>query len=268
MAAPGSLSAPTMAAHPARPATAAAAAAPALRTPLRHHFESIPAGWRELAAAFAASADCEALCRFVDGRVTAGATVYPELPLAALQATALEQVGVVILGQDPYHGPGQAHGLAFSVRDGVRAPPSLRNILGEVACDCSCARGASVNLQRWARQGVLLLNAVLTVEQGAPGSHARRGWETFTAALVAQLAADGRPKAFLLWGLQAQAFGPRIVAAGHQHAILKANHPSPLSARRGPAPFIGCRHFSQANDFLVQRGRPAVDWCAAPERPA
>jgi uracil-DNA glycosylase len=235
---------------------------PVLRTPLRQHFESIPADWRDAAASFAASAECDALCRFVDGRVAAGATVYPDLPLAALQATALAQVRVVILGQDPYHGPGQAHGLAFSVRDGLRAPPSLRNILGEVARDCSCACGASVNLQRWASQGVLLLNAVLTVEQGAPGSHARRGWETFTCGLVDRLAADDRPKAFLLWGLQAQAVGPRIAAAQRGHAILTSNHPSPLSARRGPAPFIGCGHFSQANAFLVGHGRPAVDWCA------
>jgi uracil-DNA glycosylase len=238
-----------------------AEAAAALRTPLRTHFESIPPAWRAAAASFADSAEFEALCRFVDGQVAAGATVYPDSPLAALHATPLPDVRVIILGQDPYHGPGQAHGLAFSVRDGVKAPPSLRNILGEVARDCACARGGAVNLQRWARQGVLLLNAVLTVEQGTPGSHARRGWETFTAGLVSQLAADEGPKAFLLWGLQAQALEPRIVAAQRGHAVLKANHPSPLSARRGPAPFIGCGHFSQANAFLAAHGRPAVDWC-------
>jgi uracil-DNA glycosylase len=168
---------------------------------------------------------------------------------------------VVILGQDPYHGPGQAHGLAFSVTDGVRPPPSLRNIFLELRADLGCVAPDSGNLERWARQGVLLLNAVLTVEDSRPGSHAGKGWEQLSDALVTALAQDAAPKAFLLWGAQAQAKRPLIDAARRDHGVYVANHPSPLSARRPPIPFLGCRHFSRANDFLAQHGRGRVDWC-------
>lgn len=241
------------------------AAARCLRAPLRSHFDAMPAAWAQVAGDFGASEACESLCRFVDGRVAAGAIVYPERPLAALEATAPAEARVVILGQDPYHGPGQAHGLAFSVPEGTRAPPSLRNILAEVARDCACSSAAAVNLQRWARQGVLLLNAVLTVEKDRPASHARQGWEPFTSAIVAALARDPAPRAFLLWGLQAQALAAIIESnrSGGRSGILilRANHPSPLSARRAPVPFIGCAHFSQANAFLSAHGRAPVDWC-------
>lgn len=219
-------------------------------------------GWAPLFVAFLASSHGGELTRFLDTRRAAGAAIYPPAPLRALELTSFDDVRVVILGQDPYHGAGQAHGLAFSVPDGVRPPPSLRNIFLELQRDCGCAVPASGNLERWAWQGVLLLNAVLTVEDGAPGSHAGRGWEAFTDAVVDALARTAQPKAFLLWGAQAQAKRALIEAAGRPHAVLAANHPSPLSARRPPLPFLGCGHFTQANDFLARHGRGAVDWCA------
>jgi uracil-DNA glycosylase len=218
-------------------------------------------GWRPLAEAFFSSPSGQALDRFVSARLDAGATVYPPAPLRALELTPLADVRVVILGQDPYHGAGQAHGLAFSVPDGVRPPPSLRNIFLELARDCGCAVPASGSLERWAQQGVLLLNAVMTVEDGAPGSHAKQGWEVFTDRLVAALAQDAAPKAFLLWGAYAQAKAALIESSGQGHAVLQANHPSPLSARRPPLPFLGCAHFSRANAFLEARGRGRIDWC-------
>jgi uracil-DNA glycosylase len=191
----------------------------------------------------------------------AGTPTYPSEPLRALQLTPFEEVRVVILGQDPYHGPGQAHGLAFSVPHGVALPPSLRNIFKELQRDCGCREQYSGNLESWARQGVLLLNAVLTVESGRPASHARRGWEQLTDALIAALARDPVPKVFLLWGAHAQAKEALIAQAGGPHLVLLANHPSPLSARRPPVPFLGCGHFSAANRFLRSQGRGEIEWC-------
>ena len=235
-----------------------------MRAPiLAAQFEALAPEWRAASEAFIGSAAFEQLCGFVDGRIQSGAIVLPPRPLAALEIVAPGAVRVVIVGQDPYHGAGQAHGLAFSVPEGVPAPPSLRNILDEVARDCRCARAAPVCLQRWARQGVLLLNAALTVEQDQPASHARRGWEQFTSRLIEALARERAPKAFLLWGAHAQALQPAIARASHAHCVLRANHPSPLSARRGPSPFVGCSHFSAANEFLRSRGRGAIDWCAS-----
>jgi uracil-DNA glycosylase len=232
-----------------------------LQLPLAAHIETLPAGWQELVAQFAASAAGASLQAFLAARVAAGATIYPSRPLRALELTPPEAVRAVILGQDPYHGAGQAHGLAFSVPDGVRPPPSLRNIFLELRRDLGCAPPASGNLERWARQGVLLLNAVLTVEDGRPGAHAGRGWEALTDAVVGALAGDRSPKAFLLWGAQAQARRATIEAVGAPHLVLAANHPSPLSARRPPLPFLGCGHFARANAFLAAAGRGAVDWC-------
>jgi uracil-DNA glycosylase len=232
-----------------------------LRAPLAAHFDALPDRWHALSAPFLASATFDRLCRFVDARLEAGAIVLPPRPLAALDSALPEDVRVVIVGQDPYHGAGQAHGLAFSVPEGVRAPPSLRNILGEVARDCGCA--GPVSLGPWARQGVLLLNSVLTVELDQPASHARHGWEEFTFGLVDALASEPSPKVFLLWGAHAQQLQPAIARAGAAHRVLLANHPSPLSARRGPVPFIGCAHFSAANEFLQAHGRGRIDWCAA-----
>ncbi len=224
----------------------------------------LAAGWRKTVDAFFASAQGAALAQFVDARRAAGATVYPPQPLHALELTALSDVRVVILGQDPYHGPGQAQGLAFSVPEGVRVPPSLRNIFVELSRDLGCAPPPHGNLTGWARQGVLLLNTVMTVEQGQPASHAKRGWETLTDRLIGMLAADAAPKVFLLWGAPAQARRALIaqaVIAADRHAVLSANHPSPLSARRPPVPFIGCGHFSAANAFLDTRGRGRIEWC-------
>jgi uracil-DNA glycosylase len=217
-------------------------------------------GWRPLVDGFLAGPRGAALLAFLEQRRAAGAQIYPPDPLRALKLTPPETVRVVILGQDPYHGAGQAHGLAFSVPDGVRPPPSLRNLFLELRDDLRCAVPATGNLEHWARQGVLLLNAVLTVEESQPGSHAGRGWEQLTEQLIVALASDAAPKVFLLWGVYAQAKAEQIQACGGAHAVLLANHPSPLSARRAPRPFLGCRHFSQANAFLAARGRGTVDW--------
>jgi uracil-DNA glycosylase len=217
-------------------------------------------GWRASVDAFLASNDGERVARFLDERRQAGAVIYPPQPFTALMLTPFDAVRVVILGQDPYHGPSQAHGLAFSVPPGVRPPPSLRNIFLELQRDLGGAPPSDGSLERWARQGVLLLNAVLTVEDGSPGAHARLGWESLTTTLLARLAGDARPKVFMLWGAQAQAQARRA-EVGEPHLVLEANHPSPLSARRPPAPFLGCRHFSRANEFLAAHNRGVIDWC-------
>ena len=235
-----------------------------LAAPLAAQFDALPDPWRAASAPFLRSAAFHQLCRFVDARLQAGATVFPPQPLSALSGARPADVRVVILGQDPYHGAGQAHGLAFSVRDGVPAPPSLRNILQEVRRDCGCKSTGAVCLQRWARQGVLLLNTVLTVKQDQPASHARHGWEGFTAGLIEALACEPAPKVFLLWGAQAQLQRSAIARGAGSHRVLLANHPSPLSARRGSMPFIGCGHFSAANAFLASSGRSVIDWCANP----
>jgi uracil-DNA glycosylase len=165
---------------------------------------------------------------------------------------------VVIVGQDPYHGPGQAQGLAFSVPAGVRIPPSLRNIFKELQRDRGLAPPASGDLTPWARRGVLLTNTSLTVEDGRAASHAGRGWEALTRAILHRVAEHPRPKVFMLWGAHAQTFAEPIAAAHPQHLLLAANHPSPLSATRGPVPFIGCGHFGRASAFL------AADTTSAP----
>ncbi|GAB4470738.1 MAG: uracil-DNA glycosylase [Burkholderiaceae bacterium] len=233
-----------------------------LRLPLGTHLDVLGADWRALVQDFLVSEAGQALQRFLAARAASGATIYPPRPLRALELTPLAEVRVVIVGQDPYHGPGQAHGLAFSVPDGVRPPPSLRNIFFELKSDVGCPIPTSGNLERWARQGVLLLNAVFTVEAGQPGSHANRGWERLSESVLERVAVDERPKAFLLWGALAQAQRERIEARGPRHLVLAANHPSPLAARRPPTPFLGCRHFSKANEFLQRHGRGVIDWCA------
>ena len=219
---------------------------------------NLAVGWRDPVEAFLASEGGGRLGRFLDERRNAGASIYPPQPFAALALTPFDTVRVVILGQDPYHGAGQAHGLAFSVPPGVKPPPSLRNIFLELQRDLGCAPTSSGSLEHWARQGVLLLNAVLTVEDGSPGAHAGRGWEALTADLLRRLADDARPKVFMLWGALAQA---RRAGIGEPHLVLEANHPSPLSARRPPVPFLGCGHFSRANAFLEAKGRGKIEWC-------
>ena len=228
---------------------------------LRSHFASLPEAWQERLATPLAADATRALVDFVDARVATGCAVFPSQPLAALQACAPQDVRVVVLGQDPYHGAGQAHGFAFSVPDGVRPPPSLRNIFIELGRDCGCPSLRSGSLLAWSRLGVLLLNTVLTVEQGRPGSHAGRGWEFVTDAIIDAIAAMPTPKVFLLWGAQAQSKRARIQAAAAPNLVLCANHPSPLSARRPPVPFLGCAHFSQANRYLVAQGLAPVNWC-------
>jgi len=215
-------------------------------------------GWTALVESFFLTREGKELRAFVEARRSAGAAIFPPQPLRALTLTPFDKVRVVILGQDPYHGEGQAHGLAFSVPQGTKVPPSLRNIFAELQRDLGCTPPVDGTLERWAQQGVLLLNAVFTVERGAPGSHARKGWETLTSMLLDALVADQRPKVFMLWGTIAQAWRASIT---EPHLILQANHPSPLSARRPPIPFLGCGHFSQANVFLQQHGRGQIDWC-------
>lgn len=235
-----------------------------LRLPLSMHLDALPADWRPLVQVFFASKEGQSLQHFLAVRAAAGATIYPPRPLHALELTPLHEVRAVVVGQDPYHGPGQAHGLAFSVPDVVAPPPSLRNIFLELKSDLGCRIPTSGNLERWARQGVLLLNAVFTVEEGKAGAHAKRGWERLSESVIERLAADEGPKVFLLWGAFAQAQRALIEAKGGRHLVLAANHPSPLSARRPPVPFFGCKHFSKANEFLEQRGRGSIDWCGGP----
>lgn len=198
---------------------------------------------------------------FLSAERAAGKAIYPRPRdwFAALDATPPDAVRVVILGQDPYHGPGQAHGLCFSVQPGVRVPPSLVNIYKELASDLGIVPPRHGHLTHWAAQGVLLLNAVLTVEAGQAASHQGRGWERFTDAVVAAVAARPRPTVFLLWGSHAQRKAAAVpgLGAGSPHLVLRAPHPSPLSAHTG---FLGCRHFSQANAFLLAQGRGEIEW--------
>lgn len=221
--------------------------------------------WQPVLAPFFASASGQRLGQYIEARLAAGATIYPPHPLRALELTALAEVKVVILGQDPYHGPGQAEGLAFSVAPGVRLPPSLRNIYLELARDPALApwqAPADGSLVPWARQGVLLLNTCLTVEDGQPASHASQGWEVLTDQLIRAVLQRAAPVVFLLWGAHAQRAAAAAGLGGPDasHLVLTANHPSPLSARRGPQPFLGCGHFSRANAFLQGQGLPAIRW--------
>ncbi|MEX8492753.1 uracil-DNA glycosylase [Sphaerotilus sp.] len=231
-----------------------------LTRPLAEALADVAPGWTDLVAAFVASPCGTALCRVVDARVAAGAEVYPARPLRALEALTPQQVRVVILGQDPYHGPGEAEGLAFSVADGVKIPPSLRNIRQELAADLGLALPVSGSLRAWAGQGALLLNTSLTVERDRPASHAKLGWQALTDALIDRVAAQPHPKVFMLWGVHAQAKGPRIGQAGGANLILAANHPSPLAARRPPVPFVGSRPFSTANAWLTTQSCAPIDW--------
>ena len=231
----------------------------ALAQPLAHVLDRAPASWRPVVEQWRASSSGRRLVEAVDSRRAAGATVYPAQVLRALELTPRHAVRVVILGQDPYHGPGQAEGLAFSVPRGERQPPSLRNIGQELARDLGQPLPAHGHLGAWARQGVLLLNTALTVEQGRPGSHAKLGWEALTDDLIVAVSGDIAPKVFMLWGAHAQAKAAMVLARG-RHLVLIANHPSPLSARRGPTPFLGCGHFGVANRYLMDHGQAPIDW--------
>lgn len=197
------------------------------------------------------------LGNFLRQRKASGVNVFPPGPqiFAAFDATPFDATKVVILGQDPYHGRGQAHGLSFSVQPGVPVPPSLLNIYKEIERDLGIPRPAHGCLLPWARQGVLLLNAVLTVEEGNAGAHQKRGWEGFTDHVVEALNREREGLVFLLWGSYAQQKGKVIDT--QRHRVLKAPHPSPLSAHRG---FLGCGHFSATNEYLQRRGQTPIDW--------
>lgn len=219
--------------------------------------------WQVFVSGFFGSPEGQALGLHLTQRLAAGAVVYPPQPLRALELTPLAQVRVVILGQDPYHGPGQAEGLAFSVAPWVKFPPSLRNIYQELTRDLApWTPPADGSLLAWARQGVLLLNTCLTVEDGEPASHSGCGWEVLTDKIVRAVVQRAEPAVFMLWGAHAQkvAAAAGLAAQGSHHLVLSANHPSPLSARRPPVPFLGCGHFGRAQAFLRERGLGELVW--------
>ncbi len=236
----------------------------------------VQADWQPVLHAFWRSAQGLSLAAFVQSRLDAGAVIYPKHPLWALQLTPLSQVKVVILGQDPYHGPHQAQGLSFSVAPGVKIPPSLRNIFKELQRDLNQPFPSHGSLEAWAKRGVLLLNTSLTVEEGQPASHAKRGWELLTDALLSEVAHTAPACVYMLWGAHAQAKAEMIERETHSQPsgfvglrdggaqsrealVLKANHPSPFSALRPPQPFIGCGHFGKAKDWLAQKNL-SIDW--------
>lgn len=218
-------------------------------------------GWQPLVDDFFASARGQALLGFLRQRLEAGAVIFPPRPLRALELTPPESVRVVILGQDPYHGRGQAEGLAFSVAPGVALPPSLRNIFKELQRDLGTPFPAwpepGGSLVKWAKNGVLLLNTCLTVEEAQPASHAGKGWEQLTDAVIRKVGEGDRPAVFMLWGSHAQSKRPLIDAG--RHLVLTANHPSPLSALRPPVPFIGCGHFGKAREFRERHAGRTTD---------
>ena len=223
--------------------------------------ESIPESWREALAPVLALPASRQLGGWLCAQEDDGKQIFPPRGsrLRAMELTPLDAVRVVILGQDPYHGPGQAHSLSFSVPDGVRQPPSLVNIFKELASDLGLPPPAHGNLESWARQGVLLLNSALTVEAGRAGSHAGLGWEAITDAVAGAVAARAEPSVFILWGAHARKKArniPQLQGEG-RHLVLESAHPSPLSAHNG---FFGSRPFSRANAFLETKGRGAIDW--------
>lgn len=225
-------------------------------------FASIPKSWQEPLEPVVNSPEIDNLLKFLKKRELEGAKIYPEKKniLAALKATPFNEVKVVIIGQDPYHGYGQAQGLSFSVPTGIAIPPSLRNIFKELYNDLGATGPIPTNgnLVGWAKQGVLLLNAILTVEDGKPASHANKGWEIFTDAIIEQLIKSGRPMVFMLWGAYAQKKAQNLSVHINPaiHLILKSAHPSPLSVTG----FLGNHHFSQANQFLKTHGLTEINW--------
>jgi uracil-DNA glycosylase len=220
-------------------------------------WQDIPNDWRARILPSAQSIITHKIAPFLEDEYKNGQSLFPsrENIFSALRETPFEQVKVVILGQDPYHGEGQAHGLSFSVPAGIKPPPSLVNIYKELEREFGMTRPKSGNLTPWARQGVLLLNASLTVRAGIAGSHQKKGWEEFTDVLIESLHTHHEHLVFLLWGAYAQKKGGTIDRA--RHLVLEGPHPSPLSAHRG---FIGCGHFSAANDYLLSHAKIPIDW--------
>jgi uracil-DNA glycosylase len=233
-----------------------------LDAPLQSHLEQLHPAWRAALDDPRTCAALQSLSGFLADRLADGAEIYPRRPLRALDYVQPDTARVIVLGQDPYHGPNQAQGLAFSVPDECPCPPSLRNMLKELALEFpGHGPRKGHELSGWARQGVLLLNAVLTVESRSPASHTRKGWEVITDALIREVARSPQPKVFMLWGAYAQS--KRALIEDNQEGptlVLAANHPSPLSAQRPPVPFIGCGHFATANAWLQSHGQPPVDW--------
>ena len=223
--------------------------------------DAIPESWQNVLQPVLKAPESRRLGGWLRSQEDAGKRIYPPrgCRLKALELTPLDAVKVVILGQDPYHGPGQAMGLCFAVPEGVRLPPSLGNIYKELADDCGIAPPDHGNLESWAKQGVLLLNNTLTVEDGKAGSHAGKGWDAITDACVAAVAERGDPVVFILWGSHAQGKAARIPALGRSsdHLVIKSPHPSPLSAHRG---FFGSKPFSRTNAFLQAKGLEPIDW--------
>ncbi len=221
--------------------------------------QALPPAWMELLGTEFSQPYMRDLREFLALQLAAGKKIFPkkEDVFRCFEASQPQDVRAVILGQDPYHGPGQAHGLCFSVPSGVRVPPSLVNIFKELKRDLNLESPSDGSLGAWSQKGVLLLNAVLTVEAGPAGSHQGRGWETFTDRVILKIAEDPHPKVFMLWGNYAMKKAPLIRSAGEDHLILEAPHPSPLSAHRG---FLGCAHFSRANAFLREKGLEEIDW--------
>lgn len=223
-------------------------------------FSALPTSWKQPLENVCQRPEIDALVQYLQEREASGAKIYPTKNniFAALRTTPFNEVNVVIVGQDPYHGPDQAHGLSFSVPPQIPVPPSLRNIFKELHKDMNMVIPHNGTLIGWAKQGVLLLNAILTVEEGKPASHAGRGWEIFTDAVIEQLLNRQHPTVLMLWGAYAQKKVQHLHAHidSARHLILKAAHPSPFSVTG----FLGCRHFSQANSFLEKHNLPEINW--------
>lgn len=216
----------------------------------------IEQSWKDALAAEFGKPYFESLVRFLHMEKSEGRRIFPpgSQIFRAFELTPADQVKVVILGQDPYHGPGQAHGLSFSVPEGIPAPPSLKNIFKEIESDMGVRMSGYPNLENWARQGVLLLNAVLTVRSGEAASHSKIGWEQFTDAVISYISDNCEGVVFMLWGNFAR--GKRDLIDASRHCVLEAAHPSPLA--RGA--FFGCRHFSRANSWLIANGKSPINW--------
>ncbi|HLU20663.1 MAG TPA: uracil-DNA glycosylase [Pusillimonas sp.] len=230
---------------------------------LLDHVKALPPGWRRALESERVSRAVRDIDQFLQQRLEAGATIFPAQPFRMLGEVAAEDVKVVLIGQDPYHGPGQAQGLAFSVPDDCRTPPSLRNMFAELAREYPGEyRPQRNSLVRWATQGVLLMNTALTVEAHKAGSHSRCGWSVVTDAILSLVLSQPRPKVLLLWGAHAQE--RRVLLQGSPPAgpvhVLMSNHPSPLSASRPPRPFVGCGHFFETNRWLEEHGETGIDW--------
>ena len=235
---------------------------------LLEHVKALPQAWQAAFESDVVRQTVQQIDHMLQERLAAGVQIFPARPFRVLHELAPQEVKVVLVGQDPYHGPGQAQGLSFSVPDDCRTPPSLRNMFAELKQEYAEQYEPQRNsLVRWARQGVLLLNTALTVEAHQAASHSRCGWSTITDALITRVLQEASPKVFLLWGSQAQAREALLqvhAPSGPVH-VLKANHPSPLSALRPPRPFMGCGHFAKANRWLESQGVEAIDWLSNEE---